>query len=195
MVKNKWNEIVEKVGECENKNKVKVIFHNECREEYEVSKHCYKDGCGLKNRKTRSVYSLGYLDYDKNTGTYEHTVKERQVWKVIIRRFSEKGITYKPYCSFVEFVKALRKHEAYDKIINDDSTVVMGIGQVGEIFLTTKRNYKKDKVKRINTRTGKVIVFESLECCASSMGVSVDWLRKIIGTDKLTKGCRIEWLE
>lgn len=195
MVSNKWGEIVEKVGECENKKNVRVVFHNECREEYEVGKNYYKDGCGLKNRKTRSVYSLGYLDYDKNTPKFDYIAKERQVWKHVMRKYSERGITYKPYCSFVEFCKALRKHKAYDKIINDDSTVVMGIGQVGEIFLTKRYSHKNVPVKRINTRTGRVIVFENLECCANAMGMTSDHLRKIVNTDRLVKGCKLEYIE
>lgn len=195
MVKNKWNEIVEKVGECENNKNIRVVFHNECRETYEVGKNYFKNGCGLKNRKTRSVYSLGYLDYDKNTPKFDHTSKERQVWKDIIRRFSEKGITYKPYCSFVKFVEALRKHEAYERILFDDSCVILGIGQVGEIFLTKRYSHKNVPIKRTNTRTGKIIVFENLEKCSLAMGMSIDYLRKVVNTERLVKGCKLEYIE
>lgn len=194
MIFNKWNERVEVVGRVNHKMS-RVVFHNECRESYDVYTSGLKNGCELKNRKTRSVYRTGYLDYDKNTGTYEHTSKERQLWKGIMRKYSEKGITYKPYCSFVEFVKALRKNKAYDAIINDDKTVVMGIGSMGEIFLSTRRSHTSEKVKRINTRTGRVIVFESLEACALAMNVTKDYLRKIVGKGKKCKGCLLEYLD
>lgn len=195
MIKNRWNEKIEVLGRGRNNKMVKVIFHNECKEVYEVSKSCVKDGCELKNRKTKSLYSTGFLDYDKNTGTFKHNKKERSLWKSLMKKFNRKGIECEKYCSFVEFCKVLRKHDSYNDIIFNDSVIITKIEKNGEIKISKRYNYTSVRVKRTNLRTGRVTIYDSLEQLANEIGYSTDHLRKVVNTDRLVKGCKLEYID
>ena len=194
MIKNRWNELVEVVGKGRNNKMVKVIFHNECREVYEVSCSCVKDGCSLSNRRTKSVQGIGYKDYDKNK-PFKYNRKEYCLWKSLINKFAKYGIQYNEYCSFVEFCKALRKHEQYNDIIYNDSVIMStDIGANGEIKTGRRFNYTDYKVRRINMRTGNVYYYTCLEELAEDTGLSINYLRKVINTDKTIKGCKFEYV-
>ena len=195
MIKNKWNEKIEVLGRGSNSKMVKVIFHNDCREVYEVSKLSVKDGCLLNNRKTKSVQGIGYKDHDKNK-PFKYNRKEYSLWKSLMNKFSKYGIQYNEYCSFVAFCKALRKHEQYNDILYNDSVIMSAdIGANGEIKTGRRFNYTDYKVKRTNMRTGNVYYYTCLEELADFTGLSIDYLRKVINTDNTIKGCKFEYVE
>lgn len=194
MIKNKWNEEIEVQGRGTRKGTVMVRIFNECTELYEVCRQSVKEKCGIKNRKTRSIYGIGYLDFDKNTKTYKYNPKEYSKWNTLIRKYARTGIECEKFCSYVEFLKELRNHPLYNDIINSDGIVIV-CTEDGQIKVNRKRSFSKDMVVKINTRTRKATVYDNLEQVANDTGFTIDYLRKIVNTDILVKGCRLEWLD
>ena len=194
MILNKWEESIIVKGKGSRKGTVMVQIVNECTELYEVCKQSVKDGCSIKNRKTRSCYQIGFLDSDKNK-PFKHNKQEYNKWCTLIRKYAKKGIECEKFCSFVEFISILREHPAYDGIMNDDSVIITSTTKDGKIFVNKRRNYSKDMVVRINARTNKATVHDSLEDVAECVGFSVEYLRKVVGTDILVKGCLLKYLD
>lgn len=193
IVINKWGEevkILKKVG----KKKYRVQILNECDDIYEFY-ITVQDGCVAKNRKTKSMYGIGFLGYDVHK-PFKYSKKEYCLWKSLMKKFSKYGIQYNEYCSFVAFCKALRKHEQYNDILYNDSVIMSAdIGANGEIKTGRRFNYTDYKVKRTNMRTGMVYYYENLEELADFTGLNVHYLRKVINTNKLIKGSKIEYVE
>ena len=75
MILNKWEESIIVKGKGSRKGTVMIQIVNECTELYEVCKQSVKDGCSIKNRKTRSCYQIGFLDSDKNK-PFKHNKQE-----------------------------------------------------------------------------------------------------------------------
>ena len=82
MILNKWEESIIVKGKGSRKGTVMIQIVNECTELYEVCKQSVKDGCSIKNRKTRSCYQIGFLDSDKNKPCHNNTDNRKNQRKI-----------------------------------------------------------------------------------------------------------------
>lgn len=189
-VVSRYNEEIEVIEKLNSKKcVVKFLCNERIIETYNSS---VKDGCSLKHEFTKSymgIGALGYIDPKK----FKHTQKEKQLWKSLMKKYSSKGIECEEYCVFKDFVLKLRQLDDYDKLINNTRSRLV-VKQDGEMIVEDAEFLKP--VKRVHTKTGKTICYDSLKDCAQAMGLNPRHVKEhYIKNGKTYRGYKIEFIE
>lgn len=170
-----------------------IIKNNAEKEIFYSNKRYIKDGTKLWNRFTRSVKGIGYMGYDRNL-PLKFTKVEKARWERVIGNFARNKITCDKYLCFATFVRELRKHPQYDRIING-SVIIVGCKEDGEILTNKRHNPNSDSIICTNVRNGKVIRFKNLESLCETFDVGIHLIRSYIRQNKPYMGYYIKYEE
>ena len=189
-VVSRYNEEIEVIEKLPNKRcMIKFLCNERVITSYNVS---VKDGCSLKHEYTKSCAGIGMLGYI-NPKEFPHTQKEKQLWKSLMKKYSSKGIECEEYCVFKDFCLKLRQLDDYDKLINNTRSRLV-VKQDGEMIVEDAEFLKP--VKKVHTRTGKTIYYDSLKDCAQAMGLRPGHVKEhYIKNGNIYRGYRFEFVE
>ena len=191
-VVSRYNEEIKVVEKLPNKRcMVKFLCNERVITSYNVS---VKDGCSLKHEFTKSYKGIGMLGY-VNPKEFKHTQKEKQLWKSLMNKYAKKGIEYKQYCVFKDFCLKLRELEIedYNKLMNNTRARLV-VSKDGKMIVEDAEALKP--VRKVHTRTGKTIYYDSLKELAQAMGLNARHVKEhYIKNGKTYRGYKIEFVE
>lgn len=170
-----------------------IIKNKAEKEVFYSSKSYVKNGAKLWNRFSPTCKGIGYMGYDKKL-PFKFTKTEKARWERVIGNFARNKITCDKYLCFTTFVKELRKHPQYDKIING-SIIIVGCKEDGEILTNKRHNPNSDSIICTNVRNGKVIRFKNLESLCETFDVGIHLIRSYIRQNKPYMGYYIKYEE
>lgn len=184
--------IVSKEYKKSTTNGYDYIIKNKAEKEVFYSAKSYvKNGAKLWNRFSPTCKGIGCMGYDKNL-PFKFTKTEKARWERVIGNFARNKITCDKYLCFVTFVKELRKHPQYDRIING-SIIIVGCREDGEILTNKRHNPNNTPLICTNIRTGKQIKFNNLTDLCEKFDVSIHYIRAIIKQGKAYRGYFIRY--
>ena len=187
-VVSRYNEEIEVIEKLNSKKcVVKFLCNERVISTYNSS---VKEKCSLKHEFTKSYKGIGMLGY-VNHKEFPHSLKERQLWKTLMDRYSKKGIECEQYCVFKDFCLKLRELDDYDKLMNDNIPTRLITNADGSMEVQDVEFLKP--VVRTHVRTGKVIYHDTLNSCADKIGLNPRTVKEYIRSGAIYRGYKIEF--